>query len=113
MGAGMSELGYPERDEIELVAVLDALADPVRLELLRIIADADGALACSEIPLPVAKSTASHHLKVLREAGVVRAREEGTRRYYTVRRDDIDARFPGLLDAILHADARAEARPRS
>jgi DNA-binding transcriptional ArsR family regulator len=113
MSAGMGDLDYPDRDEIELVAVLDALADPVRLELLRIIADADGALACAEIPLPVSKSTGSHHLKVLREAGLVRAREEGTRRYYTLRREDVDARFPGLLTAILHAGARAEARPRS
>jgi DNA-binding transcriptional ArsR family regulator len=113
MNPGMSELGYPERDEIDLVTVLDALADPVRLEMFRIIANADGALACVEIQVPVSKSTGSHHLKVLREAGLVRAREAGTRRYYTVRRDDVDARFPGLLDAILRADARAESQPRS
>jgi DNA-binding transcriptional ArsR family regulator len=113
MSTEMSDLGYPARDEIDLVAVLDALADPVRLELLRIIADADGALACVEIPMRVSKSTGSHHLKVLREAGLVRAREEGTRRYYTVRRDDVEARFPGLLDAVLHAEARAQARSRS
>ncbi len=113
MNAGMAGLEYPARNEIELVKVLDALADPVRLDLLRVIADADGALACAEIPLPVSKSTGSHHLKVLREAGLVRARDEGTRRYYTLRRDDIDARFPGLLDAVLRADARAPAGPHS
>ena len=50
---------------------------------------------CNEIPLPVSKSTGSHHLKVLREAGVVRAQVDGTRRYYTLRRDDLEARFPG------------------
>jgi DNA-binding transcriptional ArsR family regulator len=57
--------------------------------------------------LPVGKSTGSHHLKVLREAGIVRAEADGTRRYYTLRRDDLEARFPGLLDSVLHADARA------
>ena len=62
-------------------------------------------VACGHIPLPVSKSTGSHHFKVLREAGVVRARDEGTRRFYPLRRDDLDARFPGLLDSILAAAA--------
>ena len=98
------ELEYPERDEIEIVDVLQALADPVRLQIVRILDEADGAISCAEIPLPVSKSTGSHHLKVLREAGVVRAQVDGTRRYYTVRRDDLDARFPGLLDSVLHGE---------
>ena len=51
--------------------------------------------------LPVSKSTASHHYKVLREAGLIEARVEGTRRYYTLRTDDLEARFPGLLDSVL------------
>jgi DNA-binding transcriptional ArsR family regulator len=111
MGSVMSgELEYPKRDEIELVDVLSALADPVRLELLHILNEANGAMACGEIPLPVGKSTASHHFKVLREAGLVRAHHEGTRRFYTLRRDDLDARFPGLLDALLSA-AEADAAP--
>jgi DNA-binding transcriptional ArsR family regulator len=98
------ELESRARDEIEIVDVLQALGDPVRLQLVRILDDAGGALSCAEIPLPVSKSTGSHHLKVLREAGVVRAHVDGTRRYYTVRRDDLDARFPGLLDSVLRAD---------
>jgi DNA-binding transcriptional ArsR family regulator len=53
--------------------------------------------------LPVSKSTGSHHLKVLREAGVVQGKADGTRRYYSLRRDDLEARFPGLLDSVLHA----------
>jgi DNA-binding transcriptional ArsR family regulator len=97
----ISTLAYPARDEIDLVDVLQALADPMRLQLVRVLDEANGAIACGEIPLPVTKSTASHHFKVLREAGLVFAEEEGTRRYYTVRRADIDARFPGLLDAVL------------
>ena len=67
---------------------------------------ADGAMPCGEIQLEsVGKSTGSHHLKVLREAGVVTARVDGTRRYYTLRRDDLDARFPGLLASVLRAEA--------
>jgi DNA-binding transcriptional ArsR family regulator len=54
----------------------------------------------------VAKSTGSHHLKVLREAGVVRAQVDGTRRYYTLRRDDLEQRFPGLLASVLPRDER-------
>ena len=96
-------LEFPERSELELVEVLHALADPMRLELLRVLDGADGAIACGEIPLPVGKSTASHHFRVLREAGVVWAEIEGTRRYYTLRRADLDARFPGLLDTVLRA----------
>jgi DNA-binding transcriptional ArsR family regulator len=91
----------PGRDEIQLVAVLHALSDPIRLQIVRYLADAGHEVACCAIPLPVTKSTTSHHYRVLREAGVTRVRVEGTRRLHLLRRDDLDARFPGLLDAIL------------
>jgi len=107
------ELEFPPRAEIHLVDVLHAFADPVRLELLRLLDEADGAVACGQIPLPVGKATASHHLKVLREAGVVWAREAGTRRYYSLRRDDLEDRFPGLLESVLHADAGTSAPSRA
>jgi DNA-binding transcriptional ArsR family regulator len=51
----------------------------------------------------VAKSTLSHHLRVLRDAGVTRTRQEGTRCFVELRRDDLEFRFPGLLDAVLDA----------
>jgi DNA-binding transcriptional ArsR family regulator len=98
------DLEIPARDDIDLVEVLAALGDPVRMQLVRILDAADGAICCAEIPIPVSKSTGSHHLKVLREAGVVTAQVEGTRRYYTLRRDDLEARFPGLLESVLAAD---------
>ena len=101
------ELESPARDDIQLVDVLQAIADPVRLQLVRILDEADGAMCCNEIPLPVSKSTGSHHLKVLREAGVVRAQIDGTRRYYALRRDDLDARFPGLLSSVIGEIERA------
>ena len=101
---GPFDLSIPDRDEIELVEVLAALGDPVRLQLVRILDAADGAMCCAEIPIPVSKSTGSHHLKVLREAGVVKAKVEGTRRYYELRRDDLEARFPGLLESVLRTE---------
>ena len=106
MTSVVRDVEHPERDALRLVDVLQALADPIRLRLARILGDADGALCCTEIPLTVSKSTGSHHLKVLREAGVVRAQVDGTRRYYTLRRDDLEARFPGLLDSVLRSEAR-------
>jgi DNA-binding transcriptional ArsR family regulator len=105
----VGELEHPEREAIELVEVLQALGDPVRLQIVRFLADCDGMVACHEIPIPVSKSTGSHHLKVLREAGVVRGKVDGTRKYHTLRRDDLEARFPGLLDSVLRAEDGAEA----
>ena len=97
------DLHYPARDELQLVDVLQALSDPVRLEMVRQLHQADGSIACGQFTLPVTKSTRSHHFKGLREAGVVRAHHDGTRRFYTLRRDDLDARFPDLLDTVLRA----------
>jgi DNA-binding transcriptional ArsR family regulator len=101
---GVGELEYPARDDIQLVEVLQALGDPVRMQIVRILDEGEGAIACHEMGLPVSKSTGSHHLKVLREAGLVKGKVDGTRRYYTLRRDDLEARFPGLLDSVLHAE---------
>jgi DNA-binding transcriptional ArsR family regulator len=97
----VASLEGPARADIDLVAVLQALADPVRLQAVRRLAEADGPIACSDFGLPVAKSTGSHHLKVLREAGVVTAQVDGTRKFHTLRRADLDDRFPGLLDSVL------------
>lgn len=105
----VGDLAHPAVEELDLVEVLQALGDPVRLQIVRLLDHADGPVACHEMGLPVAKSTGSHHLKVLRDAGVVTARVDGTRRYHTLRRDDLEARFPGLLDSVLRAD-RAPSR---
>ena len=92
-------LEMPVRDEIELVEVLEAVADPIRLEILGALAGDER--ACGSFPLPVNDSTRSHHFKVLREAGITKTRVVGTQRLVSLRRDDLDARFPGLLDAVL------------
>jgi DNA-binding transcriptional ArsR family regulator len=93
---------HPPREEIELAAVLHALSDPVRLRIIVGLA-ADGERTCGGFDLPVTKSTCTHHFRVLREAGVIRQRAEGTARVNALRRDDLDARFPGLLDTIIAA----------
>jgi len=94
-------LHHPDLDEIDLAAVLHALSDPMRLRIVRILAE--GECNCKSIDLPVTKSTCTHHFRVLREAGVMRQRVEGTTRLNTLRRAELDARFPGLLDAVLRA----------
>jgi DNA-binding transcriptional ArsR family regulator len=98
-----TELVHPGRDQMRFTAVLAALGDPIRLAVVARLADVepDGELACTTFALPVSKSTQSGHFKVLREAGVIRQRDEGTRRLNRLRRDDLDARFPGLLDLAI------------
>jgi DNA-binding transcriptional ArsR family regulator len=106
------ELHHPGLDEIDLPSLLHALSDPVRLEIVRSLACcAEGELACKAISLPVSKATASHHFKVLRLAGVIVQHDEGTRRISSLRRDDLETRFPGLLDSVLRAAQAEEAVP--
>lgn len=98
------QLEHPEREDIELAAVLHALSEPVRLMIVSALDEGhDIAPTCVSFALPVTKSTCTHHFKVLREAGVIHQRPDGTSRRNTLRRDDLDARFPGLLDAVLAA----------
>jgi DNA-binding transcriptional ArsR family regulator len=97
------EIAHPQAAEIELGAVLHALSDPVRLRIVAALAGAEGEPTCGSFDVPVTKSTCTHHFKVLREAGVIHQRQVGTARLNTLRRDDLDARFPGLLDTILEA----------
>ncbi|OLF09737.1 transcriptional regulator [Actinophytocola xinjiangensis] len=98
----MKEARHPELTDITLIEVMGALSDPIRLGLVRVLADGRER-GWGELRAPVAKSTLSHHLRVLRDAGITRTRQEGTRCYVTLRHRDLDARFPGLLNAILGA----------
>jgi len=98
----LEPITHPGRAELELGAVLHALSDPMRLRIVVGLARGD-ARSCRSFELPVTKSTCTHHFKVLRDAGVIHQRQEGTARLNTLRRDDLDARFPGLLDTILAA----------
>jgi DNA-binding transcriptional ArsR family regulator len=94
----------PDLAAIDIATLLQALSDPVRLEIVRQLdAAASEGLTCGQLELPVGKSTCSHHLKVLLHAGVTTEREEGTRKYVRLRRDELDGRFPGVLGSVLGA----------
>jgi DNA-binding transcriptional ArsR family regulator len=97
----MTSLLHPDRDQLRLEDVLEALANPIRLRVVRTLAGI-GEMSCGEILPDVSKSTASHHWRVLREGGVVHQRRDGRNLKLTLRREDLDARFPGLLDTILN-----------
>jgi DNA-binding transcriptional ArsR family regulator len=103
----MDDRVEPPAEEIELSRVLAALADSHRLAAVRLVAQR-GETSCMQVieeaHLEMTKSTFSHHLRILREAGVVTKRIEGTRGYMTLRKDDLNRRFPGLIDAIIAAD---------
>jgi DNA-binding transcriptional ArsR family regulator len=96
------ELAHPDRDELQLTAVLAALSDPVRMRIVADLASLgqNGEPSCVSFALPISKSTQSGHFKVPREAGLIRQRDEGNRRLNRLRREDLDARFPGLLDLV-------------
>ncbi|MFD0890808.1 ArsR/SmtB family transcription factor [Streptosporangium algeriense] len=95
---------HPTVDDIKLAEVMHALADPVRLEILARLARSEGE-NCGEIGsgIDVHKSTMSHHYRVLREAGVTLTTMDGRSRLVRLRRDDLNTRFPGLLDSVLNA----------
>ncbi|WP_249012199.1 helix-turn-helix transcriptional regulator [Conexibacter sp. DBS9H8] len=88
--------------DLELAAVLGALSDPLRLRIVATLAEG-GEWTCGSLELPIAKSTKSHHLRVLGEAGIVSRRVDGKCRMLRLRREALDERFPGLLDAVLAA----------
>lgn len=93
---------HPDLEDVEVYDVLHALADPTRLVIVRTL-DSDRERACGTFPVSVAPSTLSHHFRVLREAGLIRQREDGNRRWTTLRHAELERRFPGLLDTVLRA----------
>jgi DNA-binding transcriptional ArsR family regulator len=100
----------PSVDEMSLAAVMAALSDPARVAIVRALACCESR-TCGEFDLGISKATRSHHFKVLREAGLTHTRSEGTHRHLSLRREDVDVRFPGLLDAVLTAAEREAAVP--
>ncbi|WP_432932418.1 ArsR/SmtB family transcription factor [Microbispora sp. CA-135349] len=109
---GARDLPHPETASLVLTDVLFALSDPSRLELVRRLTQGPlEVAACQPTGGDVPKSTLSHHLKTLREAGVIRNVPEGRQRYVSLRRQDLDGRFPGLLDAVLGAPSPPQNTP--
>jgi len=101
-----SALHHPDRDQISLSAVLEALSDPTRRAILRRLSRG-GERACSTFTAYASKTNLSYHLARLRAAGLVRMRPAGRRRLLSLRAEDVEARFPGLLRAVL-TSARGE-----
>ena len=91
---------HPQCQDISLVGLLYALGDPVRLQIVQRLAET-GELTCSDLDCAVAKSTMSHHFKILRESGLVFTRKEGTQHINTLRSEDINQLYPGLLAVVL------------
>lgn len=106
------DLDHPPRAAIRLEGVLHALSDPVRLQVVRRLAEADQELSCSVFDLPVSKSTTTYHFRVLRESGVISQLYRGTAKMNALRREDLDALFPGLLDSVLEGARRETDRDR-
>ncbi|MGW0801930.1 ArsR/SmtB family transcription factor [Nonomuraea sp. NPDC002799] len=102
----MAVLHHPAAEEIELVDVLAALGHPVRLGIALALVSGEERF-CGEILPDVPKSSMTHHWRALRESGVIRQRRAGRKLYLTLRRDDLEARFPGLLDIVLDRAAQS------
>lgn len=96
------KIPHPAVEALDLATIMRALGDPVRLEMVRLLADGQPRL-CGEMYdiLALPHSTGSYHLRTLREAGVTRARPAGTQRYISLRREELDERFPGLIDVAI------------
>jgi DNA-binding transcriptional ArsR family regulator len=97
------KIAHPAASSLDLATIMRTVGDPLRLDIVRLLAD-DRPRPCSEVSdamgLPV--STCSYHLRLLREAGVTCTRAEGTQRFISLRRDDLEERFPGLVDVLTH-----------
>jgi DNA-binding transcriptional ArsR family regulator len=95
------KIPHPDVAALDLATIMRTLGDPLRLDIVRLLAD-DVPRPCGDVSellgLPV--STCSYHLRLLREAGVTRTRAEGTLRLISLRRDDLEARFPGLVGVL-------------
>ena len=100
----------PDLADVPVLTVLQALADETRLAIVRDLAADGGERLCGSFAPGLAKATRSHHFKVLREAGVTHTRVNGTHRLVSIRRDELEERFPGLLDSVLGASRVETAR---
>ncbi|WP_019634938.1 ArsR/SmtB family transcription factor [Actinomadura atramentaria] len=102
-------LPEPAAGELRLETVLAALSTPLRLRIVRtlLLEREEFDHTCGWFGIDRPKSSLTHHFRALREAGVLRQRQYGLERRSHVRIDDLDARFPGLLDLVLDWDPDA------
>ena len=106
-------LRHPTRDQMELPVVLDCLSDPIRLAIVYHLAQHERdrtELRCGDFNELSGKSNLAYHFAKLRESGLMQTRIVGTNRLMKLRREDMDARFPGLIDAVIKSAARDAGR---
>src|SRR4051812_9590306 len=98
------KITHPDVSALDLATIMRTVGDPVRLDIVRLLADGREHL-CGELSsaLAIPASTGSYHLKLLREAGVTRSRADGTQRLISLRREDLESRFPGLVAVLTSA----------
>jgi DNA-binding transcriptional ArsR family regulator len=103
----MKPMYHPGREQITLSGVLYALGDPIRLAIVHQLA-VEGEQNCCDFEFAIARSTMSHHFKILRESGVILSRKSGTQHLNSLRQEDLNESFPGLLVAVLQAVKSSE-----
>lgn len=98
---------HPAPEEMSLAGVMHALSDPVRLKLVLVLQQGGDELGCKALQaeVPVVKSTLSHHIRTLREAGIARVRTQGTQSFISLRLEELEGRFPGIMPAVIQAAA--------
>ncbi len=99
----MRQIKHPTIEQVELTDIMYALADPTRLEIVVMLAQAGKKLTCGEINLNRPKSSMSHHFKILRSAGLVETLIEGTEHMNSLRLEEVESKYPGVLSAVLKA----------
>jgi DNA-binding transcriptional ArsR family regulator len=106
MPAHVREIHHPAAADLDLATILRTVGDPLRLQVVRALAVPGAEPTCGQVSeiLGLPTSTCSYHLRLLREAGVTRTRAAGTERFISLRRDDLERRFPGLIDVLVGAE---------
>lgn len=99
----MRKIKHPNIEQVELIEILYALADPTRMEIVVRLAKAGRKLTCGELDLNRPKSSMSHHFKILRSAGLVETLVDGTEHMNSLRLEEIEQKFPGVLESVLKA----------
>jgi DNA-binding transcriptional ArsR family regulator len=99
----MRQIKHPSLEQVELTDIMYALSDPTRLEIVGRLANAGRKMTCGEFDLNRPKSSMSHHFKILRAAGLVETLIEGTEHLNALRVEEIEQKFPGVLQSVLRA----------
>ncbi|WP_414148475.1 ArsR/SmtB family transcription factor [Erwinia sp. BNK-24-b] len=98
---------HPNREQLRLDSILAALGHPVRMSVVKVLADGKEH-TCGSLLKGISKSTLTHHWRTLRDGGIIWQIPSGRENLLSLRREDLDSRFPGLLDSFLKAATQDE-----